>query len=308
MKWRVVFLLGLVSLSIILNFDMIGSYILSNAGLLRYVAAIQNANAAFPLVFMQAEVPLFRRALAWYTRNVGAQRGLGSVYWRVNQDSEAFTVWKNIPFTAEDYIVFGQHAASREDALRWYHLTEAVEPANPMLWLEVGRLCRYDMTDVMCDRFLTYNHGNRLVDPEFIFSKSGWLYNRLDKANYAITECPDIPDEKCALAHIEVVTSPHGTGWLQCFILEPGYRYRFSAWIKVETAGKWIPIHYQGDINGHPDGHDLGGIQIGKRDWSYWTREFTPPEFDDWHACFYPVRLLDVGQVWFHSAELRMVE
>ncbi len=228
---------------------------------------------------------------------------LVALCWRIHPHA-----WQHVTLTAQDYIVFGQHAADRGMALRWYALAERLEPVNPELWLEVGQLCQYDNRDAACARFLSFNHHNWLVDSDFAFGQAAWRFNRREGADYAITDCPNLPAKKCALVRIDTVTSPHGTGWHQCLVLEPGRRYRFSAWIKTDTAGQWIPIYFQGSVDGSPNGHSLAGVQTGAQEWEYWERVFTAPVFDQNRACFHPVRLLDVGQAWFHSAALRLVK
>jgi len=275
--------------------------------LIYYAKAVQAPSTQRSAELVQAET-WFHQARTLQPDNVGAYRGLGFVAWHAGKDAEAFAEWQNISITAPDYIVFGQHAANRETALRWYALAERLEPANPKLWMEVGQLCQYKSTDAVCERFLVFNRSNWLVDAAFEFNRAAWRFNRREGAEYAITECLGLPDKKCAMVRIDTVTFPHGTGWQQCLVLEPGQRYVFSVWVKAETVGQWIPIYFQGSVNGSPDGHTLKGTQTGNRDWTYWEQTFTAPVFDEDRACFHPARLLDVGQLWFHSATLRVVE
>ncbi len=307
MKWHSIALVGLIGLAVVLNLATAESYLLSNTGLANYVNAAQGFSAQRSVKLIQAAA-WFHQARALKSSNAGAYRGLGFIAWFDGRDAEAFGEWQNISTTVHDYIVFGQHAANRETSLRWYTLAERLEPANPELWMEIGQLCQYKLTDAVCERFLAFNRGNWLVDAEFAFDRAAWRFNRREGADYAITECPDLSDKKCALVEIYEVTSPHGTGWYQCLVLTPGRRYRFSAWVKTETVEQWIPVYYQGSVGGVPDGYSLGGIQTGFQDWVYWEREFEAPEFDDHRACFHPVRLLAVGRTWFHSAALSAVE
>jgi hypothetical protein len=178
-----------------------------------------------------------------------------------------------------------------------------------LYWLQIGSLCQSRIEgEEICDRFLVRNNQNLLVNPDLYLEGFGWRFNRGEGAEHAITECPGVPGKKCAMVEIYEVTSPHGTSWLQCLTLKPGQRYRFSAWVKVETEGEWISLYFQGDQDGDPHGIKLGGYHEDDQDWTYFGQEFVAPEFDDHRACFHPLRLLDVGNAWFHSVALHVVE
>jgi len=286
----------------------VDSYVRSNFGLLRLLNLAQKPNASYTHSLDRLKT-LFEKAITLYPNNRGARHGLGFVRWYAGSDAQALDEWQQIDLEAHDYVLFGQYADNVSESLRWYSLAERVDPANSELWLHVGQICQRDPSvGNVCERFLTHNDYNWLVDPEFDFDRAAWHFNRLEGAMYAIESCPGITSRKCAFVEINEITSTHGTGWQQCLALEPGLRYSFSAWIMVETAGQWIPIYYQGSVDGKPDGHRLGGMQIGTQDWTYWEQTFTAPVFDEDRACFHPARLLDVGQLWFHSAALRVVE
>lgn len=110
------------------------------------------------------------------------------------------------------------------------------------------------------------------------------------------------------MIQVDTVTSPYGTSWQQCLALEEGRTYRYSVWLKVQTDGEWIPLYYQGSVDGAPKGYSVKGTHTGSNEWTYWEHDLTAPAFDNDRACFYPVRLLDVGEVWFHSPALKLLQ
>lgn len=221
-------------------------------------------------------------------------------------------VWEKAGVTAEDLIAIGeeaQEAGRYEAALTWYERATRMATNPRLYWLQLGRLCQYHVeSNEICDKFLASNRHNLLVNPDFAIDGFGWHFNRREGAGYAITECPGLPDKKCAMVHIQKVTSPYGTSWAQCLTLTPEQAYRFSVWVKVETKGEWITLYYQGDRGGDPHGIKLGGSHEGAQDWTFFEQEFVAPEFDDHRACFHPLRLLDMGSAWFHSATLELVK
>jgi hypothetical protein len=260
---------------------------------------------------MQADLKslFFENAVHSSRKSISARRGLGFAYWFNGKDLQALKEWTKIGLTASDYVRAGSMRVNLDDALRWYKLAEIVDPSNAELWLRVGQVCQSNpyIGDI-CKRFLAYNDHNLFVDPQFAFDREAWHFNRRRGADYTIAKCSGVPDKKCALVHIHTVTSPHGTSWVQCLTLTPEKKYRFSAWVKVQSEGEWIALYYQGDRNGHPHGVKLGGSHTGVKDWIYFEQEFIAPKFDDHRACFHPLRLLAMGNAWFHSADLQLVE
>jgi hypothetical protein len=303
--------IGFIGLSLVcVSFCIktVGSYTKSNIGLIVLLNSVKE-----PFCLGEYSIPklqdVFQKAKKLGPGNTGANRGLGFVHWYMENDKQALNEWRQADLNAQDYVVFGQYANDVPTSLRWYKLAEIMDPADPELWLQVGQICQKDpsVSDV-CKRYLAHNDYDWLVDSGFTFDRAAWRFNRREGAEYAIMGCPGVAGKKCAMVEIDEVTSPHGTGWVQCLTLEPGQAYRFSAWVKVETEGEWIPIYYQGAQDGDPHGIKLGGSHTGAQDWTYFEQEFVAPEFDEDRACFHPARLLDVGQLWFHSATLRVVE
>ncbi len=304
---KVTFVFVIVIVSLLYAKDA-GGQLLSNIGWVIGAHRWQRvSNRQLPVAV--APENLFEQALLWDPRLVGAKRGLGFVHWHGGEDAQALNLWREAGWEADDYVQFAQISHEMSESFRWYWLAELIEPTYPELWLHVGQICQRDpLADNICTRFLVFNQFNWLVDPEFAFDQASWRFNRREGAEYTITTCPGALDKKCARVEIYEVTSPHGTGWLQCLTLKPGQRYRFSAWIKVETEGEWIALYYQGGRDGDPHGIKLSEYHEGAQDWTFFDQEFVAPEFDDHRACFHPLRLLDVGSAWFHSAALRLVE
>jgi hypothetical protein len=282
------------------------SYVLSNTGLLSFVKAIQDNSIGRS--FNQLEI-FFEHALVLHPDNLSARRGAGFINWYNARDLQAFEEWQYAGLTVHNYVRFGQLANSVTESLRWYNLAEKLEPDNAELWFYVGQICqREPSVEPICDRFFIRNKFNWLVDSEFAFDLLSWHFNRREGADYAFTSCPDVPTKKCATVRIDTVTSPHGASWQQCLTLEAGRTYRYSVWIKAETNGKWIPLYYQGAVKGAPSGYSVRGSYVGSQGWTYWEHDLIAPEFDSNRACFHPVRLLDRGQVWFHSPTLKLVQ
>lgn len=280
---------------------------MSNIGLRYYMNATHEGSLGAH-EFEQMEA-LFQQALALHANNSSAYRGVGFVHWRHEKDLAALEDWRHLDLTAKDYIRFGARAASIAESLRWYGLAETLEPTNAELWLNIGQICQNNRSvGAVCDRFLAHNEFSWLVDPKFAFGQSAWRFNRQEGASYEIVDCPNMAAKKCAMARIDAVTSPHGTSWQQCLTLEPGRQYRFSAWIKAETSEEWRPLYFQGSMNGTPKGFSPKGANTGSLDWAYWAYDLTAPEFDNNRACFHPVRLLGLGQVWFHSPALKPIQ
>lgn len=299
----------LTFLFIIIRGIMLMSYILSNTGWVELVHEFAFSRGKSSTSLTSAVEKKFNKVISLENNNMSAHRGIGFVYWLTGRDLQALDAWDYVGLTEENYVQYGKAVDDVDEALRWYSIAELVDPKNPELWLQVGKICqRNPSVDDICERFLTHNEFNWLVDPEFAFDQTAWRFNRRDGADYAIVTCPDVPGQKCARVKIYAVTSSHGTSWAQCLILAPEKKYRFSAWIKVESEGDWITLYYQGDRNGHPHGVKLGGSHAGVKDWTYFEQEFIAPKFDERRACFHPLRLLALGNAWFHSADLQLVE
>ncbi|MCP4541872.1 MAG: hypothetical protein GY832_32485 [Chloroflexi bacterium] len=250
---------------------------------------------------------LLERAIIWDTNHPGAHRGLGLVYWRQGDDDRAFDEWRQAGLTADNFIAFGMQRHQPEQSLRWYELAERLQPANPGLWLQVGKICQvHPKAGDICPRFLAYNDQNWFVDPDFAFEQTAWHFNRREGVNYKIVECPELSGQSCATVIIDDVTPQHGASWQQCLHLEPGVAYVYSAWIKVDIVGEghWRPLYFQGAVNGQQSGH-WPGNQFESVGWRYEERSFVAPEFDGNRACFHPVRLEGRGQFWFYNASLQ---
>jgi len=218
--------------------------------------------------------------------------------------------WLRAGLTAEDFIAWGEEsrkAKQYEEALAWYKRAIRTEPNNQVVWLKVGEFCQLSSkTTETCWQFLANNDQNWIVDPTFAFGSSAWRFGRREGVEYEIVDdCPDLVGSKCARIAIPDVPPQHGASWSQCVRLQPGMKYRFGAWIRVQVnpGGKWRPIYYQGNVDGQPQGH-WPGNQTGPMDWKQWEQTFVAPAFDDDLACFHPLRLESRGQAWFYGATL----
>jgi hypothetical protein len=294
---------------LMLSLDTLWSTLFTNLGwvLLSTNYSFVDSEAYSGNAFVRAK-SLFGRSLIWDSERNSTQRGLGFVYWYEMLDLWAADMWDSAGLTATDYVTYGQRAASEQTALRWYQLARHRDPGNERLWLVLGQRCQQDPSiSKICDDFLVHTGDNWFVDASFVFGAAGWHFNRIEGAEYAVARCPDLPETQCASIRIETVTSPNGTSWHQCVTLEPGRSYQFSTWIKSATEGTWIPLYYQGALDGKPKGYALRGTYTDSTNWTYLEQVFIAPELDGQRACFHPVRLFSLGQVWFHSAELRMV-
>jgi len=296
-----------VGLALALTSNSPWSNVLSNAGHLHILHAQVGPSAVDASALKPAETS-FLRALRVTANNTAAQRGLGFVYWAQQEDTMAATEWQNAGWAGPDFIVFARLANTLEERLRLYIIAERVDPLNENLWLEVGRICQQQPSiDAICERFLDHVAGNWLVDPYFHGKWTAWSFNRREKMNYAITRCPDATERLCAMVEIGENASQHGASIFQCLRLVSGGTYKYSAWIKVETQGRWLPLYHQGDIEGEPAGR-WPGDQTGSQEWKLWERTFTADDFDDQRACFHPVRLVGLGRAWFYGAELTRVD
>ena len=281
------------------------SYSLSNYGamiLVHHSESLLNKGWLLPDIFNYANL--------LYSDNISASRGLGHYYWLLGNDSFAFKVWQKNNFTVSDYLAFGQLTTDTDERWRWYTLAWQTDPENPYLWLYIGLLCRYDnIQNQLCSLFLEYNNSNYLVDSELAFGRSAWHFNRREKVDYQIVNCPNFPEKKCTQVVIPAMESLIQSSWLQCHYLSTTEIYHYSVWVKADVAdlGQWRPLYFQGTANGLP--HGIGEpIQEGSTEWVYWERSIELTDFDHGRVCFHPVVLLSEGQVWFHTPSLRLIK
>lgn len=282
--------------------------VLANFGMLLLVhsgANVEFGSASSDLTQIRQ---IFTLSQQMNPQNKTNARGLALVYWQQGEPVEAQSKWQESDFTADEFVAFARnsHFVDKQTALPWYYLLERVEPDDPRLWLDVGLICQQQTEkDNICDRFLAFNNGNWLVDPELNFDRTAWHFNRKPNVNYNIESCPDMEDKQCLNLEISSPVPEGGASWHQCLHLEPDKEYAFSAWIKVEVPedGQWRPAYFQGKQSDRVHGIGLPE-KNGTSDWYFWEKVFVLPEFDDNWVCFYPVRLFSSGNAWFHEAKL----
>src|SRR5690606_24219756 len=116
-------------------------------------------------------------------------------------DEVAMVRWQEIGFTEYDLITYARNNKTGDpgDALRWYRSAAQIGPDNPMLWLDVGRICQQqEEKDSICNQFLDYNDQNWLVDPYLQFGRVAWRFNRKEGVSYDIVDCPGLAEKRCA--------------------------------------------------------------------------------------------------------------
>ncbi len=287
------------------------SFVGSNAGFL----SLNRQTAAAQPISADLLNDVFLSAAALYPGNRASHRGLGHVNLALGRLNAAQSEFAAGGLTAEDILFFAD-MANRENDLRaasaWLQVAELMEPENGKLWHVSGKVCQKNPgVGALCARFLTENEGNWLVNDDFAFGTDGWQ-PRIEEGfdlHYEIESCPDDGSGLCATMRSGPMAPEHGLSLSQCITLEPGQAYQFSAWIKsaVDENGEWRPAYIQGEMAGEARGI-WPGTQYGPSGWTYWEQTFTMPEFDDDQACFYPVRLLDSGQIWFSQPLLRILD
>ena len=243
-------------------------------------------------------------------RNVTGSRGLAMIYWQQGEDIKAQEKWRAVDFSANEFLAFARysHFLNSQTSLPWYYLLERLEPDDPRLWLDVGLICQQQPEkDEICQRFLEFNDHNWLVDPEIIFDRAAWRFNRKPIVIYEIESCPDMEDKLCLNLEVPDPAPEGGTSWQQCMYVEAGATYRFSTWLKINTEydGTWRPLYFQGDVNGRPSGH-WPSTEAGSTDWQLREYTFTMPTFDNSRACFHPVHMQSSGNAWFYNPSLKV--
>lgn len=200
-------------------------------------------------------------------------------------------------------------------ALRWYSRALLNDPTSRVAQLHIGTLCQTIPAAVdACAHYLEDHQHNRFVDSEFTAASlhDAWAMFADDQASaYTETPCPNITATRCAMVTVSSATSPYGAGVYQCMRVEPGQRYHYAVWLRVETqpAGQWRPLYLEGKINGQDSGVWAGnGFYQGSRDWTFFETTWTAPAFDNNIACFHPIRLQSQGHAWMHTPELRLVD
>jgi hypothetical protein len=208
---------------------------------------------------------------------------------------------------AQDLAAMAEHffQSDRPRAIAWSALASAAGSGEPQITVRLGEACRQDWSqDPACQSFLELNGGNRFVNADLAAGLNGWSEIGAP-AEFIAVPCPSRPAETCAEISLGESQGNAASGLSQCFQVEPGVTYRFSAWLRVATApdGLWRPLYFQGIIDGEPRGN-WQGDERGSSDWQYWEREYTLPAYDDGQACFTPIRLLDGGQAWFYDSKV----
>ncbi|HMT20770.1 MAG TPA: hypothetical protein PKE20_05910 [Promineifilum sp.] len=199
--------------------------------------------------------------------------------------------------------------ADRQRVIDWQALAVNAEPDNARFLAELGTTCQPDWSfDAVCGWFLEQNKGNRFVNPHFAATDLVGWQRAESSSDYTTGPCPGKDDVICAQIVVSEPTMNSLAGLGQCFQVEPGKTYRFSAWLKVETtpSALWRPLYSQGPVDGQIDGRWQGDEQ-GPTDWRFWERDFIAPAFEDGVGCFYPVRLKHAGQAWFYGAQVAPV-
>lgn len=235
------------------------------------------------------------------------QYGLANIYFVEGREREAAEAWLAAGETATSLRIKGEQLSYSDvaSALRWYRIAEQIAPEDADLWLAVGRLCQPEpWLDPICERFLTYNEQNMLLNGNFAFDQAGWQFNLANQVIYEIEECEY---GRCTSWEVKAGVPPLGATMQQCLYLEAKKWYRFSAFLRVEVAadGGWRPVYVQGRV----DGEQVGmwpHTQLGARGWQEWEHILQAPAFEDGLACFHPVRLEGSGRVWV--ANVRLVE
>lgn len=208
---------------------------------------------------------------------------------------------------AGDFAAMAEHSFQSDPAraIDWLALATTAGPGERQFTLRLGEACRNDWSqDDACRWFLDQNGGNHFLNPDFAAGLGGWTEIGAP-ADYATVPCPENSSASCAAIVVNAVQANPPAGLSQCFQVEPGATYRFSAWLKVTTTpdGLWRPLYFQGTIDEQPRGN-WAGDEPGATEWRFLERTFVAPAFDDGQACFSPIRLLSAGQAWFHDSEL----
>jgi hypothetical protein len=271
-------------------------------------ALASSSSATDRLLSFRKSESLLQKALSANRASPEIHRGLGFVYWAYQEDERALAEWRLAGWSVDDAVFLGKAGDDWANSLRWFRVAEQFDPMDSALWLEVGKICQKEPElDNICTRFIEHNEGNWLLDPDFDYEWQGWDFNSRSDVLFDIDSCPDLTDHRCATIKIGPLNPEQGAGIQQCVRLFPGKSYHYTAWLKVTSDGKWLPLYYQGNINGQAAGR-WPGDQIGSQDWTLWERIFLAEEFDSRQACFHPVRLASQGQVWFYGARLTEID
>ncbi|MEZ4642791.1 MAG: hypothetical protein R3E31_08660 [Chloroflexota bacterium] len=255
----------------------------------------------------------FNAAIQTETRYSSGERGLAFLYFQQNDLARAAEAWQAGGGTSAELTLKAQYAnqiGELETALRWLHMAILIDGSEMELWHVAGKVCQKTTeSDVLCTQFLQHNQSNWLVNSDFAFIKDGWHTIQIDNATYDVEPCPEQGERLCATIEVVNEVPEYGAGWSQCVRLRPGDVYRYSVWLKTAVAdnGEWRPIYYQGVLDGETRGF-WPGNQKGSSDWTYWEQDFVMLSFQEQNVCFYPVRLLSTGKVWFHSATVMLLD
>lgn len=302
-KWRS-YLVIIFGVSIIV-LPLVVSYMQSNIAYIR-----MNKSNFVELVEVE---DMFSGATRMYANNDSSYRGIALAHLLQGELDESLNAWRIVQGTAQDMIIYAEQANRANEldtAVKWLLIAEQLDPNSSELWHTAGEICQKATDlDKICGRFLEHNNQNWLINSDFSFRQDDWIVRQVDGyvTNYEVVDCPNGPG-LCGYIGAETAVPEHGLSWSQCLKINPDQSYKFSAWIKIDVRpdDEWIPIYSQGVLNAEIKGY-WPGTQYGASDWRYWERTFVAPAFEDNQACFYPVRLLSPGQVWFHSATLELI-
>lgn len=300
-----------IFLILIIYLKVFVSQILTNLGFVILVNELLVSNQTLVLgAPTETSKEIFLRTIKYDSKNTSVYRALG-LYYVYNDDYiNAFHEFQNTDLGFDDFIIYAEQSSNKFHKLNWYKITEKYNSQSLVLWRQVGTMCQQKLiVDDICNRFMIFNQYNLLVDP--LFSSSSydpWMFNPYDKVTYFIAQpCSEWLEKNCATVIIDNLVPQNGASWWQKVVLEPGQKYYFSAWIKVDLInGFWRPIYYVGAIDGKPQG-SWPGDQTHSSDWTYWEREFVAKEFDDNVAYFSPVLLSGNGKASFFDARLQKI-
>lgn len=252
------------------------------------------------------------RLLAQAPDNSRGRRAAGYLAVWGGEPAAAAPAFLAAGWTAAELDLMADHYYAPDmtaQALAWYAPIVAQAPDNREAWQRIGQRCqRAWAAHPVCDDFLRWNDGNRLVDAAFA-TEGASQWGIIDTAGSLVTVEPCGNGQRCAQIAVTTDVASPPAGIFQCLQLEPGQAYRFSAWIKTEMVdeGQWLPLYVQGNRAGQPDGISFGESR-GSREWHWREATFTAPAFDEGLACFSPLRLFNEGRAWLRDPQVREVQ
>jgi len=244
--------------------------------------------------------PLFHLELGFALEAAGREKDAVTEWKAAGQDSGDFLVATGLG--ADDFNVTNREGIELlryEKAVRWMRRAMQMDPNNPGILTEIGRLCQvigYAEADI-CGVALNRQAGNLLL---------GWEPGTAPVWHASVDGLVLSPNltEPCpagvCLGFENNAQQP--AGFYQCTALEPEKDYRASSWVRVSASETttWTALA----INGAPELQRLSG----GTDWIFYERTINASNVPGNTACLYPVLMGGIGKVEFHSPRLEMIE